>query len=164
MSESATEKRARLAIAIEAEQARLDRLEVECAAAKAHVVTLRARMAALDVLPQVPTAQDGTAGLAAPQSPREKVKLFRSLFRGREDLYPTRFISKKTGKPGYHIFRDGRITLLPQPDGYYVARSEILPLVLLTQPPSVADQGGRGTGAPRLAAHRYTASSCAGRI
>jgi hypothetical protein len=29
------------------------------------------------------------------------VKLFRQLFRGRDDLYPTRYVSKKTGKPGY---------------------------------------------------------------
>jgi superfamily II DNA or RNA helicase len=29
------------------------------------------------------------------------VKLFRQLFRGRDDLYPTRFVSKKTGKAGY---------------------------------------------------------------
>ncbi len=29
------------------------------------------------------------------------MKLFRSLFRGRQDIFPTRFVSKKTGKPGY---------------------------------------------------------------
>jgi hypothetical protein len=51
------------------------------------------------------------------------------------------------------IFRDGRITLVPQPDGFYIARSEILPLVLLTPPAPQEDLGGR-----------YTASSCAGRI
>lgn len=51
------------------------------------------------------------------------------------------------------IFPDGRITLIPQPGGFYIARSEILPLLLLTPPPSEGDQGGR-----------YTASSCAGRI
>jgi hypothetical protein len=49
------------------------------------------------------------------------------------------------------ILRDGRIMLLPQPSGFFIARSEILPLVLLTPPPSEGDQGGR-----------YTASSCAG--
>ena len=36
-----------------------------------------------------------------PRTSAEKVKLFRSLFRGREDVFPTRFVSKKTGKPGY---------------------------------------------------------------
>src|SRR5438270_14029628 len=31
----------------------------------------------------------------------EKIDLFRSLFRGREDVYPRRFESRKTGKTGY---------------------------------------------------------------
>jgi len=34
-------------------------------------------------------------------TPSGKVKLFRSLFRGRADIFPIRFVSKKTGKPGY---------------------------------------------------------------
>ncbi len=34
-------------------------------------------------------------------SPTEKIALFRSLFRGREDVYPRRFESRKTGKAGY---------------------------------------------------------------
>jgi superfamily II DNA or RNA helicase len=33
--------------------------------------------------------------------PNEKIALFRSLFRGREDVYPRRFESRKTGKAGY---------------------------------------------------------------
>lgn len=36
------------------------------------------------------------------ESPQEaKIALFRSLFRGREDVYPRRFVSLKTGKTGY---------------------------------------------------------------
>jgi superfamily II DNA or RNA helicase/very-short-patch-repair endonuclease len=36
------------------------------------------------------------------QSPTwEKIALFRSLFAGREEVYPTRFVSRKTGEPGY---------------------------------------------------------------
>ena len=31
----------------------------------------------------------------------EKIALFRSLFRGREEVYPRRFVSWKTGKQGY---------------------------------------------------------------
>jgi hypothetical protein len=31
----------------------------------------------------------------------DKVNLFRSLFRGRMDIFPLRFVSKKTGRPGY---------------------------------------------------------------
>lgn len=34
-------------------------------------------------------------------SPQAKIALFRSLFRGRDDVYPRRFESRKTGKSGY---------------------------------------------------------------
>ena len=34
-------------------------------------------------------------------SPEAKIALFRSLFRGRDDVYPRRFQSRKTGKAGY---------------------------------------------------------------
>jgi hypothetical protein len=33
--------------------------------------------------------------------PAEKIALFRALFRGREDVYPLRFESRKTGRAGY---------------------------------------------------------------
>src|SRR5258708_9228828 len=33
--------------------------------------------------------------------PAAKIALFRSLFRGREDVYPRRFESRRTGKSGY---------------------------------------------------------------
>src|SRR5512145_482010 len=33
--------------------------------------------------------------------PEAKISLFRLLFRGREDIYPRRFQSRKTGKAGY---------------------------------------------------------------
>jgi hypothetical protein len=36
------------------------------------------------------------------RSPAEaKIRLFRSLFHGREDVYPRRFESRKTGRAGY---------------------------------------------------------------
>ena len=34
-------------------------------------------------------------------SPQAKISLFRSLFRGRDDVYPRRFESRKTGRSGY---------------------------------------------------------------
>lgn len=40
---------------------------------------------------------DGKSSLTS----TDKVKLFRSLFRRRTDVFPLRFVSKKTGKPGY---------------------------------------------------------------
>lgn len=52
------------------------------------------------------------------------------------------------------LFRGGRIDLVPQPDGFYVARSEILPMILLIQ-----NSPGENPGSVR-----YTGSSCAGRI
>ena len=33
-------------------------------------------------------------------SPQAKIALFRSLFRGRDDIYPRRFERRKTGKSG----------------------------------------------------------------
>lgn len=36
-----------------------------------------------------------------PRSSAEKIALFRRLFRGRDDVYPVRFVSTRTGKPGY---------------------------------------------------------------
>ena len=37
--------------------------------------------------------------------------MFRQLFRGRDDLYPTRFVSKKTGKAGYAPARSNKFVL-----------------------------------------------------
>jgi superfamily II DNA or RNA helicase len=43
----------------------------------------------------------GKAPVTNKSSVAEKVSLFRGLFRGREDVYPKRFESRKTGKSGY---------------------------------------------------------------
>ena len=42
-----------------------------------------------------------TAGLHNGSPAQSKIALFRSLFRGREDVYPRRFESLRTGKSGY---------------------------------------------------------------
>src|SRR5664279_1375718 len=47
-------------------------------------------------------SQAGVEELVTNQSPSTaKISLFRSLFRGREDAYPRRFESRKTGRAGY---------------------------------------------------------------
>ncbi len=47
-------------------------------------------------------SQAGVEELVTNPSPSAaKIKLFRSLFRGREDVYPRRFESRKTGRGGY---------------------------------------------------------------
>ena len=48
-------------------------------------------------IPRLPSE----ASRNAPRTPAEKVALFRSLFRGRPDIFPTRFVKKTTGKAGY---------------------------------------------------------------
>ena len=61
---------------------------------------MQSDLAALDLDPAPARAPTKTIA-KGPQTPADKVKLFRQLFRGRPDLYPTRFVSKKTGKGGY---------------------------------------------------------------
>lgn len=40
-------------------------------------------------------------GINKHSSPEEKIKMFRSLFKGREDVFARRWYSKTTGKSGY---------------------------------------------------------------
>jgi hypothetical protein len=40
-------------------------------------------------------------GISSESSEDQKIRLFRSLFRGREDVFPKRFESRRTGKSGY---------------------------------------------------------------
>jgi hypothetical protein len=101
MSASTPSEGASLAAVLEEEEARLRRLEAECAEAKVRITALRAQSTAADAAPVGRALPIVAPTTTAPQSPIEKVKLFRQIFRGREDLYPTRFVSKKTGKPGY---------------------------------------------------------------
>jgi hypothetical protein len=92
--------RVALEAALEQEEARVRRLESERAETTARVAQIRAELDTRAQRSVVPS--DGSpAAPTPPRSPAEKVKLFRELFRGRDDLYPTRFVSKKTGKPGY---------------------------------------------------------------
>jgi len=79
-------------------EATLRKLELSRVEAEARLHALRAALAEIDEQESENAPVVSTPG---PQTPAEKVKLFRQLFRGRPDLYPTRFVSKKTGKPGY---------------------------------------------------------------
>ena len=44
---------------------------------------------------------DSKASVDQHSAPEDKIALFRSLFRGRDDVYPRRFESRRTGKSGY---------------------------------------------------------------
>jgi len=50
---------------------------------------------------ETPLQAGGSPSVTNPSSQEAKIALFRGLFRGREDVYPKRFQSLKTGKTGY---------------------------------------------------------------
>ena len=81
--------------------------EAELAELNAHRSELLARAAELQREKAVLLQPKGTLNLNGKptitnqSSQDEKIAIFRSLFRGREDIYPRRFESKKTGKKGY---------------------------------------------------------------
>jgi hypothetical protein len=83
------------------EQARLADLERTRDEARAKIESLRSELAAACATRTLPPPLTPAVTGKAPYTPADKVKLFRSLFRGRADIFPTRFVSKKTGKPGY---------------------------------------------------------------
>lgn len=94
-------RREELSGAIAEEETRLAKLEAEQVAARERLAQLRAELAALGAEPKLRGRAPGAVDGVVPRSSADKVKLFRSLFRGRDDVFPTRFVSKKTGKPGY---------------------------------------------------------------
>ncbi|MCC6765744.1 MAG: DEAD/DEAH box helicase [Deltaproteobacteria bacterium] len=94
-------RREQLREAIDQEEVRLATLEAEQADSRCRLAALRADVASLGAEPQIRVHPPLAIDAPVPRTPADKVKLFRSLFRGREDVFPTRFVSKKTGKPGY---------------------------------------------------------------
>ena len=91
--------RERLVAELAKVESELEQIESKRTAAQARIAALRNKVATLDATPQ-PRASEALSGLA-PRTSAGKVTLFRQLFRGRPDVYPTRFVSKKTGKAGY---------------------------------------------------------------
>ena len=86
---------------IASEKERLARLERDRDEARAKLESLRSELEASSTPTPLPLLLPLATDTKTPQSSAEKVSLFRSLFRGRQDFFPTRFVSKKTGKPGY---------------------------------------------------------------
>jgi hypothetical protein len=86
---------------IEKAEVLLSRLEAEREQARARLAALRDELANQQEAAVVPEQPPFMPSRCAPQTPADKVRLFRQLFRGRSDVFPTRFVSKKTGKPGY---------------------------------------------------------------
>ena len=81
---------------------RVVELERAQAAEASRITELEAQISALATFAaESPARNDEPAAQAAPRAPDSKLQIFRRLFRGREDVYPTRFESAKTGKHGY---------------------------------------------------------------
>jgi superfamily II DNA or RNA helicase len=82
----------------EAELARLDARRAELLA---QIANLQQEKAPFLRLQETLVSPAGLPSVTNQSSPEAKIALFRSLFRGREDVYPRRFESQKTGKQGY---------------------------------------------------------------
>lgn len=98
-----TSKQSTLLDEIAHEEARLAETDRQRNAIRARLDSLRAELSAISTRPTLHPDQPFSilAGTHVPTTPTDKVRLFRALFRGREECFPTRFVSKKTGKPGY---------------------------------------------------------------
>jgi len=83
---------------IAAEEARLVDLERQRDAAARQLAALKAR---LDSARAVRVSAPIEPAVKTPESADEKVRLFGRLFRGREQVFPVQFTSRKTLKVGY---------------------------------------------------------------
>lgn len=94
-----TRKKNHILQEIAREEVRLRELDLTRKETRARIASLRSEFDGISSAPlhlRPPPSND-----RPPQTPVEKVRLFQSLFRGRADVFPTRFESRKTGKPGY---------------------------------------------------------------
>ena len=81
------------------EQAKLAELERTQEEARAKIESLRSELAATSATTSVSLPPSSATKGNAPATPADKVKLFRSLFRGRADVFPTRFVSRVRNWP-----------------------------------------------------------------
>lgn len=95
------ERRRALLEAIARERHALEELEQRRDVAKRSLEHLTAKLEALDGPKQERFGQSACTGGAVPLTGPEKVSLFRSLFRGRDDVFPVLWTSSKTGRTGY---------------------------------------------------------------
>jgi hypothetical protein len=79
---------------IASEEARLTRLDAERQTLNNQLYDLRGQLSAID-------AATSLGNEPSVLSPAAKIALFRSLFRGREDIYPKLWISKNGDRKGY---------------------------------------------------------------
>lgn len=86
---------------IAATEAELAELNTRWAELQTRVAELQREKAASPQPTAASGINDSRPTVTSQSSQEEKIALFRSLFRGREDVYPRRFESMKTDKKGY---------------------------------------------------------------
>lgn len=86
---------------IDLEEARLAALKAEMGQSASRLAVLRERLAGERYGQDVKRPQAGSGATAAPVTATDKVALFRSLFRGRRDVFPLRWENKRNGRSGY---------------------------------------------------------------
>ena len=97
-----TRKREEILSDLEREQILLADLESQVRESTAKLESLRAELSAFGRHPVATScAESPTAYQSGPLSSQAKITLFRSLFRGRTDVFPVRWESNKTGRAGY---------------------------------------------------------------
>ena len=98
------------------EHTEYEKLKTECAQLRAENAKLREKLASLlirygielpdennsgDVASEVERTEEISYAVTNYSTSEEKIELFMSLFRGREDVYAKRWYSEKSGKSGY---------------------------------------------------------------
>jgi len=87
--------------AIAHEEANLTTLEQKQQESRKRLATLRAELTAIASPISIPSTSAIQPSADIPTTPKEKISVFRKLFRGRNDVYPLLWISSKTGRKGY---------------------------------------------------------------
>jgi hypothetical protein len=87
--------------AIAREEVNLAALEQKRQKSRGRLAELKAELAATASSPAVPSSPRVLSEADTPTTPKEKISLFRQLFRGRDDVYPLLWVSSKTGRKGY---------------------------------------------------------------
>ncbi|HFD87216.1 MAG TPA: hypothetical protein ENJ35_06035 [Gammaproteobacteria bacterium] len=87
--------------AIAHEETRLAELTNRRDESQRRLAELKQKLASIVSAPAVLSDQTVQSLADGPTTAEEKIRLFRQLFRGRDDVYPKLWISTKTGRKGY---------------------------------------------------------------
>ncbi len=87
--------------AIAREEANLATLEQKQQKSRRRLAALMAELTALASPISILPTSAKQPSVKIPATPKEKISLFRKLFRGRSDVYPMLWMSSKTGRKGY---------------------------------------------------------------